>query len=320
MVKPSEITFVIQGPIIEGVTQTSCRLLREHFASSKILVSTWKGQPTNNIDFDKLVLNEDPGSTIVKFTKKNQPHTVNINRQIVSTFNGLKQVETKYAVKLRSDNYLTSNRLLFWYEQFSGTSSTPLPLKKRVLTTNLFAKEFVEGLPCPFFFSDFFMFGFLEDLLKIWDQPMMKNYKFNEKLSGKRQHTNYPWPQLHVEQWLVKNFVSKYMPCSLKHKYSNDEGQVPLSQKILANNFVVVEREMINLHVPDRLNQHEGFPYETYSFARWKHLQQRLDPTAKKSPTSLLFKLKWWSGRLAMYFKSGLKQQLRLAKCHISNS
>jgi hypothetical protein len=192
-----------------------------------------------------------------------------------------------------------------------------VPLEGRILTTNLFSKEFTEGLPTPFFFSDFFMFGKTCDLINYWDQPYYESYVFRNELKGKRQHSAHPWPQLHIEQWLALNFLRKFLSVDLKHKHQNDNGQLSLSRQILAKHFLVSERCMIGLVVPDRLDQHEGFPFETYSFARWEALYRKFDDTQYKGGPAPVAKLLWIAGRAAMFIKSGLKQWSRLMLCSI---
>lgn len=315
-IRTHHITFVIQGPIVEQITAKACKAIRTNFPNACILVSTWKNQPLENLDYDELLLNDDPGSSVVKFTKKNEPHRININRQIRSTIKGLRKVETPYAVKLRSDNVLSSNKILALYSKFPASKSPLIPLESRILTTNLFAKEFTEGLPTPFFFSDFFMFGKTSDLINFWDQPYLEDYTFRKELTGKRQHSAFPWPQLHIEQWLVLNFLKKHIPVELNYKYQNNKNQLNLSRKVLAKHFLVAERCMIDLEVPDRLNQHEGFPYETYSFARWETLYKRFDDAQYQAASTPLIKLLWLAGRVIMYLKSGLKQQVRLMFCY----
>ena len=309
------ITFVIQGPVVPDVTKDSCSQIREHFPGATIILSTWKEQSSDGLDVDELLLNDDPGGSIVKYDKRDRAHTVNINRQIRSTIGGLQKVVTTYAVKLRSDNTLSSDQLLSFYQQYPSAEHRLIPLSKRILTTNMFAKEYIEGLPTPFFFSDFFMFGLTEDLIAFWDQPFLTDYVFNSQLSGKRQHADYPWPQLHIEQLLVTNFLSKYVSLDFPHKYANSNGQLALSRELIAKHFIVMERSQIDLSVPNRLNQHEGFPYETYSYKRWQQLYKQHCDDKLVIPNHLSFKLRWLSARLLMFIKSGIKQKVRLLVC-----
>lgn len=159
----SDVTVIIQGPIHHssgtssetGLTSRSISAIRKYFPGAVIVLSTWKGEETEDLSYDKLILSQDPGPTVVKYHKNGSPHMVNVNRQIVSTLAGLKAVKTKYAMKLRSDNILNSARvksLLFRYpKRLSEYKFT----KERLVSSNVFAKEYSQGLPIPFFPSDF---------------------------------------------------------------------------------------------------------------------------------------------------------------------
>jgi len=107
-INDSEITFVIQGAVDPDRTSKSIELLKGLFPQSQIILSSWEGTDVSSIDCKNILLNEDPGGAIRFIDKKNNVNLDNINRQIVSTLSGLQQVNTKYAVKLRSDNIITS--------------------------------------------------------------------------------------------------------------------------------------------------------------------------------------------------------------------
>ena len=115
MINNADITVVVQGPVVaspdrrmdEGITEKCLASIREHLPEAKILLSTWVGQPIEGLDYDELLLNEDPGSNVTEYGVDGKPDASNNNRQIVSSRNGLARVKTAYAMKLRSDNYLT---------------------------------------------------------------------------------------------------------------------------------------------------------------------------------------------------------------------
>lgn len=108
-----EITFVVQGPVQifdgrdqpENATELCISSIRKYFPDSTILLSTWHEQDLSGLDFDELVENEDPGPLDYG------PIRGNINRQIVSTRNGLQNVKTKWAAKIRSDHFFQRDPL-----------------------------------------------------------------------------------------------------------------------------------------------------------------------------------------------------------------
>ena len=106
-----KISFVMQGPIHKekNVTKNCCESIRKFFPESKIILSTWKGSNSDDLDIDEKIESEDPGSDI--FYYNNQKLENNVNRMLRSSLNGLLAVNSEYSVKLRSDNYLQSNSL-----------------------------------------------------------------------------------------------------------------------------------------------------------------------------------------------------------------
>lgn len=319
----SDITVVIQGPIHHssgissetGLTSRSISAIRKYFPGAVIVLSTWIGQEAEDLTYDKLVLSQDPGPTIVKYHKNGSPHTVNVNRQIVSTLAGLKAVETKYAMKLRSDNVLNSARLKNLLLRYPKRASEHKLTKERIISSNVFAKEYSQGLPIPFFPSDFFQFGRSEDLLALWDIPLIEDYQYDKKLAGKRQSKLYPWPDLHVEQTLWLSFINKYIPIQMPHKFGTGRKQLKLSRKIIANNLIIAERAELDLEVPERLNQNDGAPYTHYTLKRWEQLYKNFVDPGFKVKGSFRLTLKRLSARTIQYFTSGLKQHIRLWFC-----
>ena len=106
----SEISVVFQGPLVfdkERCLTNSCmNTVRSILPGAEIILSTWKTENIISIEganFDILVINEDPGT----FSILPDSTGSNVNRQIISTLNGLKAATRKYALKMRTDNYLT---------------------------------------------------------------------------------------------------------------------------------------------------------------------------------------------------------------------
>ncbi|MFN3393310.1 MAG: WavE lipopolysaccharide synthesis family protein, partial [Candidatus Thermochlorobacter sp.] len=100
IVETSDISIVVQGPIVSnkdfypnGWTNEALRRMRIHFPGAEIILSTWKGSNVDGLDYDVVVFNDDPGSAM----SRNRPY--NVNRQIVSTKNGLAKASRKYALK-----------------------------------------------------------------------------------------------------------------------------------------------------------------------------------------------------------------------------
>ncbi|OXX30542.1 WavE lipopolysaccharide synthesis family protein, partial [Vibrio sp. V08_P9A1T1] len=68
-----QITFVIQGPIAPSITSISVQRLRSIFPGCQIIISTWEGENTQDIEADLIIYNKDPGSTVFVYSKQNDP-------------------------------------------------------------------------------------------------------------------------------------------------------------------------------------------------------------------------------------------------------
>ncbi|WP_026025139.1 WavE lipopolysaccharide synthesis family protein, partial [Enterovibrio norvegicus] len=119
-----DISFVVQGPVqasdarkqIPGVTKRTLDSIRQYFPGSSIVLSTWKGQALEGLDFDKLIELDDPGQNSVFNNDIEQK--LNNNRQLYSSHMGLTSVKTKYAVKMRSDNVLIGRGFVELFEKY----------------------------------------------------------------------------------------------------------------------------------------------------------------------------------------------------------
>lgn len=309
MIANEDITFVIQGPIEREITQKSVDSVKRVFPGARVILSTWKQQPISITGVDLVLENEDPGPTLARFSKHDEAFYTNVNRQIVSTLEGLRCVNTKYAVKLRADCSLVKNEVLELYQRFDAYQEKYKLLSNRVVCSNLYGKEFTKGLSIPYLVSDFFYFGQTRDLLELWDIPLFEDYVFNPELKGKRQHPNWPNRHTHVEQELWLAFVNKKHPLRLEDEYGTKSDNQQ-SRALIANNIVICDRERLGLVVPERHQQKDKFPYEHYAFERWKWLYNNY--ADGNSDVSFLFKLKWSLGRVFAYITQGFRLDLKL--------
>ncbi len=133
MIKSKKITVVFQGYIdpkklgsgatdgtdfLYNLAQTKVALPK-----AKIVLSTWNSfefpadyNTAEKLGVDQLVLNSDPcGLPNIRFGF-DAPN--NANRQITSASAGMALVDTKYALKLRADSFLTSSNLLTIYDHY----------------------------------------------------------------------------------------------------------------------------------------------------------------------------------------------------------
>ena len=160
------LSVVIQGPIVVGdyeITKTLIKKIRNILPYCEIILSTWEGEISENIDC--LVLkNQDPGDVVSsdRFLK-------NSKRLHISTLNGLRAATGEYCLKLRSDHTVESANLTRIFDLMRSSKMTLL----------------MHSAPWHLFLIDDKMqFGRLVDLIELWDFNFDNQYaelyaKFN---------------------------------------------------------------------------------------------------------------------------------------------
>lgn len=232
-----DISIVVQGPIIRNVdyypngwTDEVLKRLRRHFPDSEIILSTWRGTDVEGLTFDILVENEDPGQTYY-----------NLNRQIISTRNGLEKATRRYAMKWRTDTVLKSNQFLEYFARFPIRDRDYSILRERILLPTARDPRFSRT---PFAYSDYYHFGLIEDLKAIWSiPPAPEEWTF--------WFSNRPKPKLAIdnsrytpEQYIWITFLKSRMNIECDHSFDCDKRKIELHEKIAANNFILIDLNM----------------------------------------------------------------------------
>ncbi len=212
-IQPNEITFVVQGGVNDKPSVEKClNSIRLFFPDSKIILSTWKHSDVSGLNFDKLVLSRE-NCPIYKFYK-HLSLVNNINKQIISSRNGLRYVNTKYAVKMRSDIVFMSDNLLRIITLTNKKSKKDYLNSKIIIPYDLSINAGKTKL--LFHFNDWFLAGETQDLKKIFKIPLMslKDLKFFENRNNSK-------PFFQFKNWLMNdikrselrnNLISRYAP------------------------------------------------------------------------------------------------------------
>ena len=295
-----EITVVVQGPVQnyaaramdEGITQRCLQSIRTYLPGAKIILSTWENQNLDNLEFDELLLNSDPGSNIRYFTKPNKPKLFSNNRQIASTLSGLASVKTKYALKIRTDNYLTSNDFIALFEQFPARNAQQSVFSQRMVISNTFSRKYAKGMPVAYHLSDFFYFGLTQDLLKLWDIQLLTDYDLSQQSELSPGYPNYPidCTQMFWQEGL-KNFNHH---TKLKHLHDLSDEKLIASETFIANNLIIAEPEKIGLALCEkflgksRANRTRG-KCSFYQLSDWSRLYQKYCDPTHPLPNKALF-------------------------------
>lgn len=249
-INKKDITFVVQGAVAKGQTIEVLKSIRKYFKESQIILSTWEN---TNMDFnedlyDKAVFSKDPGG-FLGYEKAKVGN--NVDRQTVSTFNGLKACETKYAFKIRSDFRITGDGFLQYFDKFNKFNNEYKIVDKRMLAcTDITLNPRNETqYKYPFHVSDFAFFGLTEDLLSLFSAPLTpkEDKKYLETHSDKSNPSESLF-RFMPEQWIATNFL-KSKGKNINCEYYNDcsEENSKITDLYIANNFVLLSLEQFNL-------------------------------------------------------------------------
>lgn len=261
-IKPSEISVIVQGAISDSETKKCLQNIRKHLPGAEIILSTWEGCDVTGLDYDVLILNKDPGAVIFTDSPDDLKVFNNLNRQLLSTQEGLKKVKRKYAMKLRSDLILTSNKFLKYFDQYQARNEKFKVFERKIIVPVLYSRKFVvnhlnkEKCYIPFHVSDWFFFGLTEDLKKYFmdtkmvNEPEYSNYfKDHPENADKRFHTvsyyQYPPEQYFMLSCMQRNFADITM---------NDLTDVTSlnicqSEIAMVNNFIVLEHNQHGIYL-----------------------------------------------------------------------
>ena len=297
MIHNRDITVVVQGPVQtwldraqdEGITRKCLQSVRRYLPGSPIVLSTWEGQDLDGLEFDELVISDDPGSNIIGYEADGEPMLENTNRQIVSTVAGLRKVGTGYAVKLRADNFLTGTGFLQLQQRFSQRADGMRLTAERVVVNNTFTRKYAKGYPVVFHTCDFFYFGLASDVLDMWDLGLLSDFPYDSSRAGRRQYHGAPAPGIDVMQDLCVRFLNKHLspPIELRNLHDRAGELAEQCRLFYANNLVIAAPEDIGLGMPSKFSGDARVAKRSsritfLQFVEWQRLYRRYcDPSVK---------------------------------------
>lgn len=272
MIHSSEISVVVQGPVVgilskeERVSATTAEVLRSVRAimpDAELILSTWRGQELENLDYDEIVLSDDPGASC----DRSLSSSANILRQIRSSQAGLSRATRRYALKLRSDTSLISSAFLACWDSYRSKGMKPVVFDERILVSAIFTPNPLH-CPSPYWVSDFFAFGRREDVQKLWDVPfgeIQRLFDEDEKRKVGAGNVVTSRTNLNAEQRLVLCMMGKHgIRESVKTITTINVLLLMRSEKFIASHFIPVDPEDYGFNLPDRF--HSFRTHHTYRF------------------------------------------------------
>lgn len=270
-VHSKDISVVIQGPIRHrtdrqiSITET-IKSIRSYLPDSEIIVSTWLGERVTGLDAERIILNQDPGGL-----KSNLGLVNNVNRQLVSTLSGINAATRGHVLKFRSDLTLSSDQVaqILALDPSEESQDSFRLLDKPITMTNLYVTDHY-SYPQLFHASDIVQFGTKTALLDFWDQPLFTSQQaflqhseignYFEKVVFHGGIKLVP-EQLLTLGWLRKHKLAPNVPT----RHSGDAGLLELWERILVNNFHVIDYEDSGIDYPKRFVQDQYMARHNFS-------------------------------------------------------
>ncbi len=235
-----EITVVVQGAVDPVCTTKCLSSVRKHLPNAEIILSTWEGTDVSDLDYDEVILNEDPGSFMMSGFEKN-----NVRRQIYSTIKGIKQARKKYILKIRSDIKLKNANFLKYFNRFNDYDQRWHFLQGRIIIPSTVSRDprIWESPMCP---SDWCSFGLKSDMLNLWDIDFPTHEEeewFKRHPKPKIVSDIYPSlvSRFNPEQFIWIGFVKKHVKeLHSDHMFDVNPQSITETLKSFANNLIVL--------------------------------------------------------------------------------
>jgi hypothetical protein len=253
--EPRDLSFVVQGAIDhsispmtgEAVTRSCLGSLRRYHPGAEIILSTWHGQQLDGLDYDVLVLNDDPGAWNALRPDAGAVKLDNTNRQIVSTKNGLHHASRKYAAKVRSDMIFRGSQWMRHYDRYPRRADKWRIFKERLITCSMWARD----PHCPYSLQplhppDWVHIGLKEDVLLLWDVELQPEPESSQWFLN-RGPVPLPPPadpdirRYSPEQYLWRTLLAKYGPVQFEFRGDICDYNIELTKLSFANNLIILD-------------------------------------------------------------------------------
>jgi len=250
-----DISVVVQGAIDKTNTRLCIKSIRKYFPEAEIILSTWEDSDLTGLEYDKVLLNKDPGG----WNDGNTNVPNNLNRQILSTKNGLHAAKNKYCIKMRSDLIFKSHDLLSYFDKFPKREEAYSVFSERIIFCSYFFKRYIGTAdtvvqPVPFHLSDWFAFGLREDLLRLFDIPLADepdnvNYFINNEVISPKTSVYITSHQYAPEQYILIRALAKTerLP-RFNHYLDYTAENIEYSNRVIANNCIILNPSQIQIY------------------------------------------------------------------------
>ncbi|MDD3149932.1 MAG: WavE lipopolysaccharide synthesis family protein [Candidatus Gastranaerophilales bacterium] len=278
-IKSSEISIVVQGPVFdtpELSTKKTVESLRKQMPDAEIILSTWKNSKTNNIDYDILVESLCPESYIRNDVLKIYN---NVNKQIVSSREGIKKANRKYVLKFRSDTIIAGTKFLNYFGKYKKRCDEWKIFKERILVCSIYTRNPNRLRPYPYHPSDLVQFGLKEDIEHLFDIPLEPDPEYT------RWFDNHPRPDLDYypdektryvpEQYIWHKLLEKHGKLNFEQNWDVSGDNIRNTEISFANNLVILEPFQYCLKFPKLEPVRLVDWVSVYGYREWQGLYKK---------------------------------------------
>lgn len=239
-----DISIIIQGSFDFNITAKTIYSARFLFPKSQIILSTWDNNEIKNEycikKIDAIIQSKEPEAFnfLINGIKLN-----NINRLILSSKKGLELAERKYTLRLRSDLEVKNKKFLYYFNKFNKTNEFNI-FNSKVICSSFFTLlyEVLNTRMCftPFHVSDWWHFGYTEDVRKIFDCDLVDCKTFSQFFDKNYSlYLNNKTIKMSPEQYILSELVKKYFSfVKFDNKFDFDYKTINLYAKVLSSNFI----------------------------------------------------------------------------------
>ncbi|MDR1913799.1 MAG: WavE lipopolysaccharide synthesis family protein [Clostridiales bacterium] len=216
------VAIIMQGPLIlrDNFTLESIKLYKKQFPGVIIIVSTWDYE---NMDYISKIKLETP--YVVQSKLPPHPGYGNVNYQVKSTMAGIqkaKELGVDFVAKTRNDQRLyKENSISFLISLLTTFPPESEKCKGRIVTISNHLGDVYEN---EYYVCDYFYFGYLCDIEKIFDIEM--DYRNKVELSLKFVSLKF------VVKRLLKKGDFKSLYRVIREKITDFSDPVPWSEYI----------------------------------------------------------------------------------------
>lgn len=266
-----KIDIVIQGAYTSYTDFIADSYLELPFVNN-VIISCWE---------DNKLPREKRRIKYVRSKYPVSPGTDNKNLQIVSSLNGLKKCETKFAVKTRSDQKFTYDSMMKMYDFFLENNERNLHYQynhKKPFNRILAAGMFPDVL---FAVRDHIFWGNTDDLIELFDIPLEQNSLIDKVKIPKERLGNYYDHFIRTETYIGAHYcanfeeeIFRFLLLPEKHLYDGAEYWYyvkELSNRITTEVFKSFPKTAIDLEWQKCQSLNFAFSLEQYKIKSFWH-------------------------------------------------